>query len=115
MVTFESKILRPNKPTDLQNAIRYALMELLQTSHFIPNQRDILFVAQKAITVRVYGIFTLCTIRSQKVFEWEGIKQRRNTLPHPLVHEETDAKLTFLYSFFKKKQQKKTNINFGSY
>ena len=63
--------------------------------HFIHNQRGVLFVAQ-AKYCHVYPIFSSCKIRSQQVFRGreEKSQQRGNTLPYPLVCEETDIKLT---------------------
>ena len=70
--------------------------------HFIHNQRGVLFVAHKAITVRTSKIsscsshFYSCKIRSQQVFRGreEKSQQRGNTLPYPLVCKETNIKLT---------------------
>ena len=76
---------------------------ITELPNFIYNQRGVLFIAHKAITVGTskissscFPIFSSFTIRSQQVFRWreEKSKQQGNTLPCPLVREETDIKLT---------------------
>ena len=65
--------------------------------HYIHTQHGVFFVAHKAIIVRTSKILS-CLSHIFLILTGVGMdkksQQRGNTLPYPLVHEETNIKLT---------------------